>query len=230
MVWVLTRHGGHRAHRSVDSRKPGMVIGRTDGRQMVVVVMSRGGGCGGRCCCRWMHHGRRWHAAAVAAAAAEVAVAGRRRWWRLASGRVRQRPDFGFGGRRGRRRWELLLVVVHVHAVLGRGGGRRVAGHLVVVVVVGIVHQIGNGDGNGNVAPVVVMGWMHQMVRMNQMVQRIAADRVGRDGAAGVVVAIALVLSIAVCRNQSMDILFYIIFLFCTTHSLGPETLPHPTR
>lgn len=102
----------------------------------------------------------------------------------------------------------LLLLMLHFHPVLGG----RVTGHLVVMVVVGIVHQIGDGNGDGDVARSVVVVQvvlrMHQMVRvMDQMVHhRIAADRVRRNGSARIVVAVALVVSIAICPSKIISL------------------------
>lgn len=193
------------------------MIGRTDGRQMVVVVMGCGGGCGGRRC-RWMHHGRRHHAAGTGTAAGTAAagtvagdlvLAGRRRR-RLAGRRVGQRPDFGLGRRRRGGRGELLLVLlVHVHHAVLMGSG--IAGHLLGVVVVGVVHQVGDGHGDGHVAStavvvVLVMRRVDQVVvvvvvRMDQMVQRIAADGMRRNGAPRVVVAVAFVIAVICARE-----------------------------
>lgn len=77
----------------------------------------------------------------------------------------------------------MLLVHVHDGAAVSR---RRITGHLMVMMV-RIVHQIGDGYRDGHVASVMVVAVLRVnqvvMMRMNQMVQRIAADRVGGDGA-----------------------------------------------
>lgn len=103
------------------------------------------------------------------------------------------------------------MLLVHVHHAVLMGGS--VAGHLLGVVVVGVVHQVGDGHGDGHVATavvvVLVMRRMDQVmvvvvVRMHQMVQRIAADGMRRNGAPRVVVAVAFVIDV-ICAGNSKN-------------------------
>lgn len=85
------------------------------------------------------------------------------------------------------------MLLVHIHR------SRRVIGCHLLMVMIGIVHQVGDGNRDGNVA-IVMMLRMDQvvMVRMYQMIQRIASDRMRRNGTAGIVVTVALVIAVSI--------------------------------
>lgn len=102
------------------------------------------------------------------------------------------------------------MLLVHVHHAVLMGSG--IAGHLLGVVVVGVVHQIGDGHGDGHIATAVVVVLVMRrvdqvmvvVVRMDQMVQRIAADGMRRNGAPRVVVAVAFVIDVICAGNSKM--------------------------